>query len=233
MPSENSGIMNGVPLIQHILVVEDQANRRTIILDEANYTMGRHSSNSIQMNSRQASRHHATFVRKFNTKINQFTYLIVDGDLEGNKSQNGIFINGEKCLIHELKDGDLINFGCDVNASYHHMGRKENITFTSGLNSEVNPVSKQKEIYSFEGDIQTSRTLTLSEVDTDIKKTEDKEDTFTDYSYLDTVTGLPNQTLFNEYLYIAVSNAKRHQHHVAVLLVDLYLFSSTNQDSPK
>jgi len=144
MPSENSGIMNGVPLIQHILVVEDQANRRTIILDEANYTMGRHSSNSIQMNSRQASRHHATFVRKFNTKINQFTYLIVDGDLEGNKSQNGIFINGEKCLIHELKDGDLINFGCDVNASYHHMGRRENITFTSGLNSEVNSVSKQK-----------------------------------------------------------------------------------------
>jgi diguanylate cyclase (GGDEF)-like protein len=233
MPSENSRIMNGVPLIQHILVVEDQANRRTIILDEANYTMGRHSSNSIQMNSRQASRHHATFVRKFNTKINQFTYLIVDGDLEGNKSQNGIFINGENCLIHELQDGDLINFGCDVNASYHHMGRKENITFTSGLNSEVDSVSKQKELYSSEGNIEISRTLILSKDDTDIKKTDDKEDTFTDYSYLDTVTGLPNQTLFNEYLYIAVSNAKRHQHHVAVLLVDLDLFSGTNQDSPK
>jgi len=173
MPSENSGIMNGVPLIQHILVVEDQANRRTIILDEANYTMGRHSSNSIQMNSRQASRHHATFVRKFNTKINQFTYLIVDGDLEGNKSQNGIFINGENCLIHELQDGDLINFGCDVNASYHHMGRKENITFTSGLNSEADSVSKQKELYSSEGNIEISRTLILLKDDTDIKKTDD------------------------------------------------------------
>jgi pSer/pThr/pTyr-binding forkhead associated (FHA) protein len=170
MPSENSGIMNGVPLIQHILVVEDQANRRTIILDEANYTMGRHSSNSIQMNSRQASRHHATFVRKFNTKINHFTYLIVDGDLEGNKSQNGIFINGEKCLIHELKDGDLINFGCDVNASYHHMGRRENITFTSGLNSEVNSGSEENELYSSDENMQTKKTLILSEDDTDIKK---------------------------------------------------------------
>ena len=147
MPGENSGIMNGVPLIQHILVVEDQANRRTIILDEANYTMGRHSSNSIQMNSRQSSRHHATFVRKFNTKLNQFTYLIVDGDLEGNKSQNGIFINGEKCLVHELKDGDLINFGCDVNASYHHMGKRENFALTSSLDSGIGSSVENEKLY--------------------------------------------------------------------------------------
>ena len=152
MPGENSGIINNVPLIQHILVIEDQVSRRTIILDEANYTMGRHSSNSIQIHSRQSSRHHATFVRKFNTKLNQFTYLIVDGDLEGNKSQNGIFINGERCLVNELKDGDLINFGCDVNASYHHMGRRENITLTSSLNSEVNSVSKGLDINTCNAD---------------------------------------------------------------------------------
>ncbi len=236
MPGENNGIMNGSPLIQHILVVEDQASRRTIILDEANYTMGRHSSNSIQIHSRQSSRHHATFVRKFNTKLNQFTYLIVDGDLEGNKSQNGIFINGDKCLVHELKDGDLINFGCDVNASYHHMERIENVTLTSGLNSEVNAVSKQNELYSSNENIQIKKTLILSEDDTDIKKnrdSQDDEDTFADYSYLDTLTGLPNQTLFNEYLYIAVSNAKRNQHYVVVLLVDLDLFSVTNHDAYK
>ena len=236
MLGENSGIMNGSPFIQHILVVEDQVSRSTIILDEANYTMGRHSSNSIQMNSRQSSRHHATFVRKFNTKLNQFTYLIVDGDLEGNKSQNGIFINGEKCLVHELKDGDLINFGCDVNASYHHIGRREHVSLTSSLNSEVNSVSQHNELYSSTENIQTKKTLILSEDDTDTKKnrnSKDNEDTFADYSYLDNVTGLPNQTLFNEYLYIAVSNAKRHQHHVAVLLVDFNLFSSTNYDSKK
>jgi diguanylate cyclase (GGDEF)-like protein len=236
MLAENSEIMNGSPFIQHILVVEDQVSRSTIILDEANYTMGRHSSNSIQMNSRQSSRHHATFVRKFNTKLNQFTYLIVDGDLEGNKSQNGIFINGEKCLVHELKDGDLINFGCDVNASYHHIGRRENVTLASSLNSEVNSVSQHNELYSSTENIQTKKTLILSEDDTDIKKNrnnKDNEDTFADYSYLDNVTGLPNQTLFNEYLYIAVSNAKRHQHHVAVLLVDFDLFSGTNYDSQK
>jgi diguanylate cyclase (GGDEF)-like protein len=236
MSGENSGIMNGVPLIQHILVVEDQASRRTIILDEANYTMGRHSSNSIQINSRQSSRHHATFVRKFNTKLNQFTYLIVDGDLEGNKSQNGIFVNGEKCLVHELKDGDLINFGCDVNASYHHMGRRDNVTITSGLNSEGNSESEENEGYSSDENIQAKKTLILSEDDTDVKKTsnsKDNEDTFADYSYLDAVTGLPNQILFNEYLYIAVSNAKRYQHHVAVLLVDLDLFSGTHHDAKK
>jgi len=236
MPGENSGIINNVPLIQHILVIEDQVSRRTIILDEANYTMGRHSSNSIQIHSRQSSRHHATFVRKFNTKLNQFTYLIVDGDLEGNKSQNGIFINGERCLVNELKDGDLINFGCDVNASYHHMGRRENITLTSSLNSEVNSVSKDHELYYSNENIQSKKTLILSEDDTDFKKnrdSNDNEDTFADYSYLDTLTGLPNQTLFNEYLYIAVSNAKRHQHHVAVLLIDLDFFFGNNHNSSK
>jgi len=233
MPSENSGIINGFPLIQHILVVEDQANRRTMILDDANYTMGRHSSNSIQMHSRQASRHHATFVRKFNTKINQFTYLIVDGDLEGNKSQNGIFINGEKCLVHELKDGDLINFGCDVNASYHHIGKRENFTLTSSLDSGMYSSVENKKLFDSDENIQNHKTLILSEDDTDIKNNKDNDDTFADYSYLDTVTGLPNQTLFNEYLYIAVSNAKRHQHHVAVLLVDLDFFSSTKYHPEK
>lgn len=233
MSGENSGIINNIPFIQHILVVEDQVNRRTIILDEANYTMGRHSSNSIQMNSRQASRHHATFVRKFNTKINQFTYLIVDGNLEGNKSQNGIFINGEKCLVHELKDGDLINFGCDVNASYHHMGKRENFTLTSSLDSGMDSSVENKETYHADENIQTQKTLILSEDDTDIKNNKDNDDTFADYSYLDNVTGLPNQTLFNEYLYIAVSNAKRHQHHVVILLVDLDLFSGAKYSLEK
>ncbi len=228
MFSENSGINgNNSPLIPHILVIEDQAHRRTIILDEANYSLGRHSNNAIQMYSRQASRHHATLVRKFNAKTNQFTYLILDGDLQGNKSQNGIFINGEKCLVHELKDGDLINFGCDVNASYHNLSRQENPFLNSSLSAETNADLELENLSTFEGSIQEKEILICVEDDTDSKR--DNDDTFADYSYLDSLTGLPNQTLFNEYLYIAVSNAKRHQHHVAILLIDLDNFSIINQ----
>lgn len=228
MFSENSGINgNNSPLIPHILVIEDQAHRRTIILDEANYSLGRHSSNAIQIYSRQASRDHATLVRKFNAKTNQFTYLILDGDLQGNKSQNGIFINGEKCLVHELKDGDLINFGCDVNASYHNLSRQEKPFLNSSFSAETSADLDLKKSSTFEGSIQEKKTLICAGDDIGSKR--DNDDTFEDYSYLDSLTGLPNQTLFNEYLYIAVSNAKRHQHHVAILLINLDNFSIINQ----
>ncbi|MEB3310715.1 MAG: EAL domain-containing protein [Snowella sp.] len=219
MIDEYNEIINNTPFIQHILVIEDQAQRRTIILDEANYSLGRHSSNSIPMYSRQASRHHATLVRKFNNKTNQYSYLILDGDLEGNKSQNGIFINGQKCLIHELADGDLINFGCDVNASYHHLGRRDNGLMNAALNLAGDPNSESQTLDNSQGNNLIKSTLILSNEDTVNER--DEDDTLEDQSYLDTITGLPNQTLFKEYLYIAISNAKRYHNCAAILLIDL------------
>ncbi|MFM7190152.1 MAG: FHA domain-containing protein, partial [Microcystaceae cyanobacterium] len=46
--------------VKHILVLEDALYRRTLILEANQYTLGRHSSNNIQMHSKQASRKHAT-----------------------------------------------------------------------------------------------------------------------------------------------------------------------------
>lgn len=211
--------INNIPFIQHILVIEDQAHRRTIILDEPNYTLGRHSSNNIPMYSRQASRHHATLVRKFNTKTNQYSYLILDGDLEGNKSQNGIFVNGQKCLVHELSDGDLINFGCDVNASYHHLTRGENSLVNGSFNSGNDSHYEYKKLYNIQGNNQATNTLILTEEDTENRQ--DEDDTLQDYSYLDNLTGLPNATLFKEYLYIALSNAKRYQQSAAIAFMEV------------
>ncbi len=103
----------------HLLVIEDAKGRRTIPLEQIKYHIGRHSSNHITIFSQQASRHHATLIRRRNSTTDALTYWIVDGDLEGNKSYNGIYINGKKISVYELKDGDLINFGCEVNASYY------------------------------------------------------------------------------------------------------------------
>ena len=74
----------------NILLLEDALYRRTLILEANQYTLGRHSSNNIQMHSKQASRKHATLLRKFNSKTNQEVFWIIDGDLDGNKSQNGM-----------------------------------------------------------------------------------------------------------------------------------------------
>ncbi len=200
---------------QHILVLEDSAFRRTIVLDNNQYSMGRHSTSSIQFFSRQASRHHATLIRKFNSKLDEDVFWIIDGDLDGNKSQNGIFINGEKCLVRELKDGDLINFGCNVNASYHNSsGEKPIVVEEVSLDNLKNNIP-ESEKQAF----QARSTLILSQPS--ITNVRPDDETFQDVSYLDSVTNLPNQTLFLEYVHIALSNAERYQHRVGLVLFQL------------
>lgn len=103
---------------RHILVIEEPSFSKTVILEEANYSLGRHSSNDIIIAAHKVSRHHATLLRRTDTKTNQYSYWILDGDLEGNRSRNGIFINNKKCLVHELKHGDIIKFSADIKANY-------------------------------------------------------------------------------------------------------------------
>ncbi len=103
----------------HLLIIEEPGFRKTITLDKASYTVGRHSDNDIVFASQKTSRYHATCVRRTDIKTNSFSYWILDGNLKGSRSRNGIFVNGKKCLVHELKHGDIIKFSNDVKARYH------------------------------------------------------------------------------------------------------------------
>ncbi len=105
--------------INHVLVMEDENSRQTIILEEANYSMGRDSRNKIVLNSKKVSRFHATLLRRTDTKNRSFSYWLLDGDLQGNRSTNGIFINDKRCLVQELKHEDVIRLGFEVQASYY------------------------------------------------------------------------------------------------------------------
>ncbi|WP_107668752.1 EAL domain-containing protein [Cyanothece sp. BG0011] len=218
------------PENRYILVLEDSNARRTISLEDSKYSLGRHSSNSIIIHSKQVSRKHATLIRKFNRKTNQDSFWIIDGDLEGKKSQNGIFINGEKCLIHELQDGDLINFGCEVNASYHTVSpatisesfidKKSN---KQSKKSTSKPINQVPTLYLGNPSQQSTYILGNSPL-----KDSGNDDTFQEESYLDPVTELPNRILFNEYLYIALTNAKRNENCLAIFLIDIEQFSKIN-----
>jgi diguanylate cyclase (GGDEF)-like protein len=189
--------MSGIPSsVGYILVIEDQKGRRTIPLEDLRYSIGRKSSNSIVINSRQASRNHATLVRKTNTQNNKLSYWILDGDLEGNKSHNGLFVNGQKCLVHELKDGDLINFGCEVNASYHVLA---NI-------SDAALVQPAQQLTS---DAYLTSTNTSN------------HETIEEQAYQDPLTELPNRSLFNEYLSMAIGNAQRNRTLLGILFIDI------------
>lgn len=197
--------------IRHILIIEDSQGRRTITLEESKYSLGRQLDNDIVIQSKQASRKHATLVRKTNSQFNRFSYWILDGDLEGNKSHNGIFINGNKCLIYELKDGDLINFGCEVNASYHLLSAANSGETYLNLNSQQD--REQAPIPN----IQRRSTLILS----DAYVSQGNDDTLQDKAYIDPLTKLPNRSLFNEHLSTAMGNAKRRQKPLALIFFDI------------
>lgn len=61
--------------IQHLLIIEESKIRRSIKLEDFQYSLGRQASNNIVIKSQQVSRKHATFLRKSNQK-NQYSYWI-------------------------------------------------------------------------------------------------------------------------------------------------------------
>lgn len=109
--------------IRHIIIIEDPRGKRKIELKDTVYSIGRHSRNSIIVASRQVSRFHATILKK-PSENHRYSFWIIDGDLNGQKSQNGIFVNGQRCWVRELKHGDVINI-CDVKASYYFLGETQ------------------------------------------------------------------------------------------------------------
>ncbi len=110
--------MDSLDQLHHVLVIEDPSFVREIQLDAATYTIGRHSSNDIVLSCQKTSRNHATLLRRTDVKTNQCSYWILDGDLQGNRSRNGIYINGKKGLVHELQSGDVVHFSGDASVRY-------------------------------------------------------------------------------------------------------------------
>jgi diguanylate cyclase (GGDEF)-like protein len=121
--------------VNHILVIDAPNFRRTVSLEASTYSIGRHAGNSIAIVSQKLSRKHATIIKKNEDGDRGDSFCIIDGDLERNRSKNGIFVNGRKCLEHELKHGDLINLSDDIRMSYYIVNQGNNPSLDS-LNAE-------------------------------------------------------------------------------------------------
>jgi diguanylate cyclase (GGDEF)-like protein len=104
--------------VRHLLVVEDPQGRRSILLEEENYSLGRGSTNSIVLHSKMVSRQHATLLRVTTSNSDSHRFRIIDGDMQGNHSTNGLFVNGQRCFSRDLKHGDVIEFSAEVKARY-------------------------------------------------------------------------------------------------------------------
>ncbi|MFL6337241.1 MAG: adenylate/guanylate cyclase domain-containing protein [Pyrinomonadaceae bacterium] len=68
-------------------------------------TIGRAPDNRVVLNDPRASRHHA------HVKFQNGAYVLIDGNLDGKRSANHVFVNGEQRLEHALRDGDSIQIG--------------------------------------------------------------------------------------------------------------------------
>ncbi|MEB3310717.1 MAG: EAL domain-containing protein [Snowella sp.] len=110
--------MNNAPEVRHVLVIEDQKSRRIVSLHENTYTIGRDPNNTIILYDRQVSRYHATLLRINDYQSQRYSYRIIDGTIQGKRSTNGITVNGQTCLTHELKNGDTIRFGSKSQIGY-------------------------------------------------------------------------------------------------------------------
>ncbi|MEB3337028.1 MAG: FHA domain-containing protein [Leptolyngbyaceae bacterium] len=102
----------------HILILEDDKGRRDFILNSPVYSMGRDPKCDIRLASQFVSRRHATLVQ-LPREDGTYYYRIVDGNLKGKPSANGLLINGRKLQAHNLQDQDEIVFGPQVRAVYY------------------------------------------------------------------------------------------------------------------
>jgi len=103
---------------KHLLILEDNQGRKEFSLEKSVYSIGRQSDCDIRLFSHFVSRHHATLVRREH-EDGSYYYRIVDGDLNGKPSANGLLINGRKLHAHDLQDEDEIVFGPQVRAVYY------------------------------------------------------------------------------------------------------------------
>lgn len=103
----------------HILLVNDARGSRKLSLDGLKYTIGRDVNNNIQLHSRFVSRQHAVLLRVPGSAPGKYLYRIVDGDLSGKPSVNGVIINSHyRVTSYDLCNGDVITLAPNVQLTY-------------------------------------------------------------------------------------------------------------------
>lgn len=104
---------------RHILAIDSPEHNQVVALKEDFYSIGRHSQNKIVINSQEISRKHVTITKKIDKKTNSSYFILTDGDEKGNRSTNGILVNGSKCSEKILNHGDIIFFSNNIKATYY------------------------------------------------------------------------------------------------------------------
>jgi signal transduction histidine kinase/DNA-binding response OmpR family regulator len=122
--------------LRHFLIIHDQTGRRTIPLEEASYSLGRDPRNGIVLQGQSISRQHAMLLRIPGGDPDQFIFRLIDGDLNGQRSTNGVKVNGHACLSQDLQSGDLIDFDGQVTAKYYAVSNLSDADYDASHQSD-------------------------------------------------------------------------------------------------
>ena len=105
--------------IRHLLVVKDLRGQRNIPLEMTTYSIGRDLNNTIVLYAPSISRQHAIILRVTVPESDRYLFRIIDGNLSGKRSTNGLFVNRRQHFSYDLKHGDVIEFGNGVRLKYY------------------------------------------------------------------------------------------------------------------
>ncbi|HAN46663.1 MAG TPA: hypothetical protein DCQ32_08955 [Cyanobacteria bacterium UBA8156] len=103
----------------HQLLISDAKGNRKVLLDGLKYTIGRDVTNNIQLHSRFVSRQHAVLLRVPASEPGRYLYRIIDGDLSGKPSVNGVIVNYQnRVSSYDLCHGDILTLAPNVQLTY-------------------------------------------------------------------------------------------------------------------
>jgi diguanylate cyclase (GGDEF)-like protein len=216
MQISNPKLSSSLILNHHILVIETQESQQIIYLNQEHYTLGRKTDNSIVINSNKVSRHHATLMRRMDTNSKDYSFWIIDGDLEGNRSHNGIFVNQQREFVHKLSSGDIIHLTPEIKISYHVIYNSPE-SFINAQNSSHPPIH-----YVTQKNELDKQTL--------IANFQENNGLENDLIH-NNVNQLTHRGLFIHYLNYSLNNAIRQKHLLALALLEIPEFSSLFPDS--
>jgi diguanylate cyclase (GGDEF)-like protein/PAS domain S-box-containing protein len=121
------------PECYHLIELDYEGKNELVLLENSTYSIGRDPSNDIVIDSIAVSRQHAILLRISIDQSENHIFRIVDGDLKGKRSTNGIHINGRQQKSYILKHGDFIDFGKGIKATYYNFHAQPGLTSTEAI----------------------------------------------------------------------------------------------------
>ncbi len=196
-----------------VLILRNQDNVAIKALPKRKNTIGRSLDSDILLQQKGISRCHATIY------FSNGVYWILDGDMEGRVSTNGLLVNGFRISVHQLKSHDVITFCKGVYAFY--------IEFSGVSEDALLLEDTVRKMIDF-----STRSNSLSTRNLEQKRDQDQSDFSRIFSSstLDDLTKLPNRSAFFWRVKKALEFRQKisANHKFSVLFIDVDRFKVIN-----